>query len=44
MLRLDRLADALAAGETIRAGGLPVEVVKPEWVRFEFPAATTPAA
>jgi folate-binding protein YgfZ len=44
MVRLDRLADALAAGETIRAGGLPVEVVKPEWVRFEFPAATTPAA
>ncbi len=35
----DRLADALAAGETIRAGGLPVRVQKPGWVRFEVPGA-----
>jgi folate-binding protein YgfZ len=45
MVRLDRVADALAAGETIRAGGLPVEVLKPEWARFELPgAAVLPAA
>jgi folate-binding protein YgfZ len=45
MVRLDRVADALAAGETIRAGGLPVEVLKPEWARFELPGATVlPAA
>jgi folate-binding Fe-S cluster repair protein YgfZ len=40
MVRLDRVADALAAGETIRAGGLPVEVLKPDWVRFEVPGAS----
>jgi hypothetical protein len=45
MVRLDRVADALAAGETIRAGGLPVEVLKPEWARFELPGAPVlPAA
>jgi folate-binding protein YgfZ len=37
MVRLDRAADALAAGETIRAGGLPVRLEKPDWVRFAFP-------
>jgi hypothetical protein len=40
MVRLDRVADALAAGETIRAGGLLVEVQKPEWVRFDMPGAS----
>jgi folate-binding protein YgfZ len=40
MVRLDRVAGALAAGETIRAGGLPVEVFKPAWARFELPGAT----
>jgi folate-binding protein YgfZ len=40
MVRLDRVADALGAGETIRAGGLPVEVLKPDWVRFEVPGAS----
>jgi tRNA-modifying protein YgfZ len=31
ILRLDRVADALAAGETITAGGVPATVVKPAW-------------
>ena len=45
MIRLDRAADALAAGETIRAGGLPVRIEKPDWATFSFPdAAATPAA
>jgi len=45
MIRLDRAADALAAGETIRAGGLAVRIEKPDWVRFPFPGETaTPAA
>jgi hypothetical protein len=44
MLRLDRAADALAAGETIRAGGLPVTIEKPDWASFAFPGeAATPA-
>jgi tRNA-modifying protein YgfZ len=37
LLRLDRAADALAAGETIRAGGLPVRLEKPDWIGFPFP-------
>jgi folate-binding protein YgfZ len=45
MIRLDRAADALAAGETIRAGGLPVRIEKPGWIGFAFPGeAATPAA
>ena len=45
MVRLDRLADALAAGETVRAGGLPVRVEKQDWIGFPFPGeAATPAA
>ncbi|HJW78527.1 MAG: YgfZ/GcvT domain-containing protein [Microvirga sp.] len=45
MIRLDRAADALAAGETIRAGGMPVRIEKPDFVGFPFPGeAATPAA
>jgi tRNA-modifying protein YgfZ len=45
MVRLDRLAEALAAGETIHAGGLPVRVEKPAFATFPFPGeAGTPAA
>jgi folate-binding protein YgfZ len=37
MIRLDRADDALKAGETIRAGGIPVRLEKPSWIRFPFP-------
>jgi hypothetical protein len=37
MIRLDRAADALSAGETIRAGGIPVQLQKPAWIGFPFP-------
>jgi len=37
MIRLDRADDALKAGETIRAGGIPVKLEKPSWIRFPFP-------
>jgi folate-binding protein YgfZ len=36
-VRLDRLADALAQGHTITAGGITVRAVKPAWARFAFP-------
>jgi folate-binding protein YgfZ len=36
-IRLDRAKDALDAGETIRAGGRPVRISKPDWIRFEVP-------
>jgi folate-binding protein YgfZ len=36
MLRLDRVAEALAKGERLTAGGIALEVVKPAWARFEL--------
>jgi folate-binding protein YgfZ len=37
MLRLDRVADALAAGERLTAGGVELRALKPTWARFAFP-------
>ncbi|HLL59925.1 MAG TPA: hypothetical protein VK391_08580, partial [Allosphingosinicella sp.] len=37
MIRLDRAADALAAGAEIKAGGVPARLEKPAWARFAFP-------
>jgi tRNA-modifying protein YgfZ len=37
LLRLDRAADALAAGTPIIAGTTPLRLVKPEWGRFAWP-------
>jgi folate-binding protein YgfZ len=37
MLRLDRVAEALASGERLTAGGIALEVSKPAWARFAFP-------
>ncbi len=44
MIRLDRAEDALRAGEPIRAGGLPVRLDKPDWIRFPFPGQGEAAA
>jgi tRNA-modifying protein YgfZ len=41
MLRLDRAADALAAGHDLVAGAVTLRLVKPDWVRFPFPGDTT---
>jgi tRNA-modifying protein YgfZ len=43
LLRLDRVAEALAAGQPVTAGGLPIRPLKPDWARFAFPNETTPA-
>ena len=43
MLRLDRTAEALAAGDALSAGGIPIRLVKPEWARFAFPGEATAA-
>lgn len=40
LLRLDRLADALAAGEHLRAGPALLGVEKPGFATFAFPEAT----
>jgi folate-binding Fe-S cluster repair protein YgfZ len=37
MLRLDRVADALAGGQPLVAGGIEIRLAKPAWARFVFP-------
>lgn len=37
MLRLDRVADARAAGVPLVAGGIPIEPRKPDWAKFDWP-------
>jgi folate-binding protein YgfZ len=37
MLRLDRVADALAAGTPLTCGGVTLSVVKPDWAKFPWP-------
>jgi folate-binding protein YgfZ len=43
LLRLDRVADALAGNEVLAAGGVPIRPVKPEWARFAFPGESKAA-
>jgi folate-binding protein YgfZ len=44
LLRLDRVADALAAGTPLTAGGIAIRVVKPAWAKFPFPGETQAAS
>ena len=45
ILRLDRAADALAAGERVTAAGQTARFDKPDWVRFAYPGeSAAPAA
>ena len=37
LLRLDRVADAMAAGTPLMAGGIALRVVKPDWATFAWP-------
>jgi tRNA-modifying protein YgfZ len=37
MLRLDRVADAIASGAPLVTGDVTLALVKPDWARFEFP-------
>lgn len=37
LLRLDRAEDAIAAGHPLKAGGVTLRLVKPDWVQFPFP-------
>jgi folate-binding protein YgfZ len=37
MLRLDRVADARAAGTPLTAGGIAIELRKPGWATFDWP-------
>jgi len=40
LLRLDRAADALAAGSPLVAGSATLRLVKPDWARFAWPGET----
>jgi tRNA-modifying protein YgfZ len=46
MVRIDRASAAMAAGEELRGGGLPLRLEKPDWINFPFPVegASTPAS
>jgi folate-binding protein YgfZ len=37
LLRLDRVADAMAAGAPLTCGGVTLRLVKPDWARFPWP-------
>jgi folate-binding protein YgfZ len=37
LLRLDRAADALAAGEPLASAGVELRLVKPDWAQFPWP-------
>jgi tRNA-modifying protein YgfZ len=40
LLRLDRVSDAMAQGESLSAAGVALHLVKPDWARFAFPGET----
>jgi tRNA-modifying protein YgfZ len=39
MLRLDRLAEAIAAGQAVTAGGIALQALRPAFARFAVPGA-----
>jgi tRNA-modifying protein YgfZ len=41
MLRVDRVADALAAGATLSCGNIPLHLAKPGWAKFPWPGEAT---
>ncbi len=44
LLRLDKVADALAAGLPLMCGNIPIRLVKPAWATFAWPGEATPAS
>jgi hypothetical protein len=37
LVRLDRVADAIAAGTPLTCGNMPIRLVKPDWATFPWP-------
>jgi hypothetical protein len=37
MIRLDRAADAIAADQPLRAGGIDFVLIQPKWLSFDLP-------
>jgi tRNA-modifying protein YgfZ len=44
LMRLDRLADALASQTPLVAGGIAIQASKPAWAQFDFPGETKATA
>jgi folate-binding Fe-S cluster repair protein YgfZ len=44
LLRLDRVADALASATPLIAGGVDIQLVKPTWATFAWPGETKAAS
>ena len=44
LLRLDRVAEAIARDEPLVSGGVTIHLVKPDWARFAFPGETKAAS
>jgi folate-binding protein YgfZ len=44
LLRLDRVADALAAGTPLTCGNIPIRVMKPQWAKFPWPGESKAAS
>jgi folate-binding protein YgfZ len=44
LLRLDRVADALASATPLTAGGIAIRAVKPAWAKFPWPGETKAAS
>jgi hypothetical protein len=42
-MRLDRVAEALAGGIPLEAGGITIRAVKPDWAKFNWPGETKAA-
>jgi folate-binding Fe-S cluster repair protein YgfZ len=43
LMRLDRVAEALAGGIPLEAGGITIRAVKPDWAKFNWPGETKAA-
>src|SRR6202046_5049581 len=43
LLRLAGVAEAIAVGEPLVSGGVPIHLVKPDWAHFAFPGETKAA-
>jgi len=44
LLRLDRVGEALESGTPIICGGIAIELIKPDWATFAWPAGTKAAS
>lgn len=44
LLRLDRVGEALASGTPLVCGGIAIQLVKPDWATFAWPAGTKAAS